>query len=235
MSFERSRDSLDHGGRLEGDAWQLGLFALLNDGGPTWLGGEISAGHTRFDSKRAVYIQANNGPVLLDQRLSGDTSAWFAGARLDGGYDFSVGELKTGPMAGLDYMHYRIDDFSEDDDLRTALDYQEQDYDALEASLGWRLHGTLSVAGMALQPYASVRWVRELADGRLEDIALTSNADGRIRVADMGSVDKDFGRAQLGGQLRVTEQLGVFAEVNSRFAHSEGDQTGYSLGLQWMF
>ncbi|MFQ6572081.1 autotransporter outer membrane beta-barrel domain-containing protein [Pseudomonas sp. UM16] len=235
VSFERSRDSLEHGGRLEGDAWQLGLFALLNDGGPTWLGGEISAGHTRFDSKRAVYIQANNGPVLLDQRLSGDTSAWFAGARLDGGYDFSVGELKTGPVAGLDYMHYRIDDFSEDDDLRTALDYQEQDYDALEASLGWRLHGTLSVAGMALQPYASVRWVRELADGRLEDIDLTSNADGRIRVADMGSVDKDFGRAQLGGQLMVTEQLGVFAEVNSRFAHSEGDQTGYSLGLQWMF
>ncbi|CAM4074293.1 autotransporter domain-containing protein [Pseudomonas wadenswilerensis] len=236
LSFQRSRDSLDHGGRIEGDAWQAGLFALLNDGGPQWLAGELSAGHTRFDSKRSVYIQASNGPVLLDQRLSGDTSAWFWGARVDGGYDFSFGALKTGPVAGLDYMHYRIDDFHEDESLRTALGYEKQNYDALEASLGWRLHGSVGLgANMALQPYASVRWVRELADGRLDEIDLTSNADGRVRVADMGSVDKDFGRAQLGAQLMFTEQLGVFAEVNSRFAHSEGNQAGYSLGVQWQF
>ncbi|MGF6595232.1 autotransporter outer membrane beta-barrel domain-containing protein [Pseudomonas sp. 2835] len=236
LSFQRSRDSLDHGGRIEGDAWQAGLFALLNDGGPQWLAGELSAGHTRFDTKRSVYIQANNGPVLLDQRLSGDTSAWFWGARLDGGYDFSFGALKTGPVAGLDYMHYRIDDFHEDQALRTALGYEKQSYDALEASLGWRLHGSVGLgANMALQPYASVRWVRELADGRLDEIDLTSNADGRVRVADMGSVDKDFGRAQVGAQLMFTEQLGVFAEVNSRFAHSEGNQAGYSLGVQWQF
>ncbi|QHF29285.1 autotransporter outer membrane beta-barrel domain-containing protein [Pseudomonas sp. R32] len=236
LSFQRSRDSLEHGGRIEGDAWQAGLFALLNDGGPQWLAGELSAGHTRFDSKRSVYIQANNGPVLLDQRLSGDTSAWFWGARVDGGYDFSFGALKTGPVAGLDYMHYRIDDFSEDDNLRTALGYEQQNYDALEASLGWRLHGSVGLgANMALQPYASVRWVRELADGRLDEIDLTSHADGRVRVADMGGVDKDFGRAQLGAQLMFTEQLGVFAEVNSRFAHSEGNQAGYSLGVQWQF
>ncbi|MDD1016505.1 autotransporter outer membrane beta-barrel domain-containing protein [Pseudomonas rubra] len=236
LSFQRSRDSLDHGGRVEGDAWQAGLFALLNDGGPQWLAGELSAGHTRFDTERSVYIQANNGPVLLDQRLSGDTSAWFWGARVDGGYDFSFGALKTGPVAGLDYMHYRIDDFDEDANLRTALGYEQQNYDALEASLGWRLHGTVGLgAKMALQPYASVRWVRELADGRLDEIDLSSQADGRVRVADMGSVDKDFGRAQLGAQLMFTEQLGVFAEVNSRFAHSEGNQAGYSLGVQWQF
>lgn len=236
LSFQRSRDALDHGGRIEGDAWQAGLFALLNDGGPQWLAGQLSAGHTRFDTKRSVYIQASNGPVLLDQRLSGDTSAWFWGARLDGGYDFSFGALKTGPVAGLDYMHYRIDDFHEDQALRTALGYEKQNYDALEASLGWRLHGSVGLgANMALQPYASVRWVRELADGRLDEIDLTSNADGRVRVADMGSVDKDFGRAQVGAQLMFTEQLGVFAEVNSRFAHNEGNQAGYSLGVQWQF
>ncbi|MDG0901762.1 autotransporter outer membrane beta-barrel domain-containing protein, partial [Pseudomonas sp. L01] len=81
----------------------------------------------------------------------------------------------------------------------------------------------------------SLRWVRELADGRLDDMDLTSRGDGRVRVADMGGVDKDFGRAQLGAQLAITEQLGVFAEANSRFAHSEGNQAGYSLGVNWQF
>ena len=235
LSFERSRDSLDHGGRVEGDTWQVGAFALLNDGGPQWLAGELSAGHTRFDTKRSVFIQANGGPVLLDQRLSGDTSALFWGARLDGGYDFTFGGLKTGPVAGLDYVHYRIDDFNEDEALRTALGFEKQDYDTLEASLGWRLHGSLDLGGMALKPYASVRWVRELADGRLDEIDLTSRADGLVRVANLSDVDKNFGRAQLGAQLMVTEQLGVFAEANTRFAHDEGNQAGYSLGVQWLF
>jgi len=236
LSFERSRDSLDHGGRVEGDTWQVGVFGLLNDGGPQWLAGELSAGHTRFDTRRSVFIQANGGPVLLDQRLSGDTSALFWGARVEGGYDFDIGGLKTGPLAGLDYVHYRIDDFNEDESLRTALGYERQDYEGLEASLGWRLHGSLGLgAGMTIKPYASVRWVRELADGRLDEIDLTARADGRVRTAELGKVDKDFGRAQLGAQLMVTEQLGVFAEANSRFAHDEGNQAGYSLGVQWMF
>ncbi|WP_034010103.1 autotransporter domain-containing protein, partial [Pseudomonas aeruginosa] len=64
-------------------------------------------------------------------------------ARLEGGYDFSFGELRSGPLAGLDYMRYRIDDFREDEALRTALGYEKQDYDSLEASLGWRLRGEL--------------------------------------------------------------------------------------------
>ena len=181
-------------------------------------------------------IQASGGPVLLDQRLSGDTSALFWGARIEGGHDFDFAGLKTGPLAGLDYVHYRIDDFSEDESLRTALGYERQNYDGLEASLGWRLHGSLGLgAGMTVKPYASVRWVRELADGRLDEIDLTARADSRVRTAELGKVDKDFGRAQLGAQLMVTEQLGLFAEANSRFAHDEGNQAGYSLGVQWMF
>lgn len=183
-----------------------------------------------------MYLKAKNGPVLLDQRIDGDTNAWFWGARIDGGYDFDIAGIKTGPQGGLDYVHYKIDDFNEDDDLRTALGYEKQDYDSVEASLGWGMRGELPLGNrMAVQPYASVRWVRELADGRLDDIALTALGDGRTRVADLGGVDKDFGRAQAGALLAVTEQLGVFAEANSRFAHSEGSQASYSLGVQWQF
>ena len=78
-------------------------------------------------------------------------------------------------------------------------------------------------------------WVKELGDGRLEDIALTSRADGRVRVAELGDVDTSFGRARLGSQLQIGDSLGLYVEVNGRLGHDEGSQTGYSLGAQWLF
>ncbi|KAA8697129.1 autotransporter domain-containing protein [Pseudomonas proteolytica] len=236
LSYLNGRDKLEHRGKLESDTWQAAVYALLNDGGPTWLAGDLSVGHSSFDSKRNLVIQANGGPVLLDQQLTGETDALSLGARLLGGYDFDLGAIKTGPFAGLDYSHSRIDKFHEKQNLRTALEYEEQSFDSLEASLGWRMRGAVALPyGLSLMPYGDIAWVKELADGRLDDLDLTARADGQVRTARLGSVDKSFGRAQVGSQLAITPQLGVYAEVNGRLGHAEGSQTGYSLGVQWMF
>jgi len=236
LSYQNGRDDLEHRGKLDNDTWLAGVYALLNDGGPAWLAGDLSLGHASFDSDRHLQIQSEGGPVLLDQELSGDTSALFWSARVEGGYDFTFGELRSGPFAGLDYSHYRIDSFHEREALRTALGYEDQTFDSLEASLGWRLRGSLALGnGMQLQPYGSVALVKELGDGRLEDIDLVSRADGQVRVAELGGVDKRFGRAQLGSRLLVNPMFAVFAEANSRFGHSEGSQTGYSLGVSLQF
>ncbi|MGR3886855.1 autotransporter domain-containing protein [Pseudomonas sp. 1152_12] len=236
LSYLNGRDKLEHRGKLDSDTWQAAAYALLHDGGPSWLAGDVSVGHTRFESKRNLLIQANGGPILLNQHLSGNTDALSLGARVLGGYDFDFGAIKSGPFAGLDYSHYRIDKFREKQNLRTALEYEEQAFDSLEASLGWRVRGTVALPyGMSLLPYGDIAWVKELADGRLDDLDLTARADGQARTAKLGSMDKSFGRAQIGSQLAITPQLGVYAEVNSRLGHAEGSQTGYSLGVQWMF
>lgn len=236
LSYLNGRDTLEQRGKLDSATWQAAAYALLNDGGPSWLAGDLSVGHTRFDSKRNLLIQANGGPVLLDQHLTGNTDALSLGARVLGGYDFDFGAIKSGPFAGLDYSHSRIDKFHEKQNLRTALEYEQQSSDSLEASLGWRVRGAVALPyGMSLLPYGDIAWVNELADGRLEDLQLTARADGQARTANLGSVDKRFGRAQVGSQLAITPQLGVYAEVNSRLGHTEGSQTGYSLGVQWMF
>jgi len=236
LSYLNGRDKLEHRGKLDSDTWQAAAYALLNDGGPSWLAGDLSIGHSRFDSRRNLLIQANGGPILLNQQLTGSTDALTLGARVLGGYDFDLGAIKSGPFAGLDYSHSRIDKFHEKQNLRTALEYEEQSFDSLEASLGWRVRGTVALPhGLSLMPYGDIAWVEELADGRLDDLQLTARADGQARTARLGAVDKHFGRAQLGSQLAITPQLGVYAEVNSRLGHTEGSQTGYSLGVQWMF
>ena len=236
LSFQRSRDKLAHNGSIDGDSWQGAVYALYQDATSNWFAGDINIGRTSFDNERSVFLRAMNGPVLLNQQLQSDTSVLSWGARIEGGHDFSWAGVKSGPVAGLDYMRYRIDTFNEGDAFRTALDYANQDFDSLEVSVGWRLHGTMTFAnGMVLRPYTSVKWVRELADGRPETIGLTTMADGRDRIAFLGDVDKEFGRAQLGAQLAVTDDIGMFSEINARFAHDDGSEVGYSLGLQFRF
>ncbi|AZE91852.1 autotransporter domain-containing protein [Pseudomonas orientalis] len=236
LSYLNGRDKLEHRGKLDSETWQASVYALLNDGGPNWLAGDLSVGHTRFDAKRNLLIQANGGPILLNQQLTGNTDALSLGARVLGGYDFDFGAIQSGPFAGLDYSHYRIDQFHEKQNLRTALEYEEQSFDSLEASLGWRVRGAVALPyGLTLMPYGNLAWVKELADGRLDDLQLTARADGQARTAKLGSVDKSFGRAQIGSQLAITPQLGLYAEVKGRLGHAEGSQTGYSLGVQWMF
>jgi len=236
VGFQRSRDKLSHDGSIEGDNWRAGLYALFQDNASNWLAGDVNIGRTSFDNIRSIFLESQGGPVLLDQNLSSDTKALSWGARVEGGHDFTLGGVKSGPVAGLDYMRYRIDSFSDDTDFRTGLDYGKQTYDSLEGSIGWRLHGTVAFSnGMVLRPYTSVKFVHEFADGRPESVALISQADGGVRTADLGDVDKNFGRVQLGAQLAVTEQVGVFSEINARLGHTDGSQVGYSLGLQFRF
>jgi uncharacterized protein YhjY with autotransporter beta-barrel domain len=79
----------------------------------------LSAGTTQFDSKRNLVIQANGGPVLLSQKLTGKTDALSLGARVIGGYDFDFGALKSGPVRrpGLQPLPHR--QIPRKQDLRT--------------------------------------------------------------------------------------------------------------------
>nr|WP_083640021.1 autotransporter domain-containing protein [Pseudomonas sp. PA15(2017)] len=238
LSFIRGKDDLQHGGKVQSDTWQAGLHALLGNAGPLWLNANLSAGRTRFDMTRSVFIQGNaGGPVLLDQRLSGDTDATFWGARLLGGHDLLFGDWRTGPQVGLDYRRYKLDGFSERSTQRTALRFADERFDSLELSLGWQVRGHITLdRAMRLQPYASLTWIEELGDGMNEDFMVTSLADGSTRRVTNGRQnDKHFARARLGTQLTISEAFAVYAEANARLQHDNGDQAGYSLGMQYQF
>ncbi|WP_230125683.1 autotransporter domain-containing protein, partial [Pseudomonas sp. Bi70] len=238
LSFIRGEDDLQHGGNVESDTWQAGLYALLSNAGPLWLSADLSAGRTRFDLDRSVFIQGNaGGPALLDQKLAGETDATFWGAGLLGGYDLPFGDWRTGPQVGLDYRHYRLDGFSERSTQRTALSVKDDRFDSLELSLGWQVRGNVALdRAMRLQPYASLVWIEELGDGMSEDFTVTSLADGSARRVSNGREnDKHFARARLGTQLAISEAFAVYAEANTRLRHADGDQASYSLGLQYLF
>ncbi|MFC0267681.1 autotransporter domain-containing protein [Kushneria aurantia] len=234
--FDYRRDDLAHSGKLSSDTWQLGSYALWNDGGAWWLGGNLGAGYADLDARRSVFLQSGNGPVLLDQRIDSDTNATFYGARLMGGYDVVSNALRTGPFAALDYGRYHIDDYREDDPRRTALNVESQRFDSLQGSLGWRVQGLLDLQGeAALLPRASLAWVEEWGDGRENSLRVTPAADGVTRDVSLPAVDEHFGRVEAGVEMRMTSNFSVTADATSRFSHDEGSQAGYTLGARWRF
>ncbi|KAA8996406.1 autotransporter domain-containing protein [Affinibrenneria salicis] len=236
LSLMRNKDELERKGYLESDTWQAGIYSLVNDGGSGWLAGDLSAGRASIDTRRSVYLQAAGGPVLLDNTLNGATEAQFIGARVTGGYDFAFGALRSGPVAGLDYSRYRINKFDDRESLRTAVSYGKQNVDSLEGSVGWRVRGEFSPGRSAiLRPYATVSWVREMADGINTHFVLRDHEQGTARRIDTGEQDKSFGRATLGVQWAAAERLNIYTEMGSRFGNKDGAQTHYSIGAQWTF
>lgn len=236
LSLLRSKDKLDRRGHLESDTWQLALYGLYNQAGPTWLGSEVTAGRSSIDTRRTVFLQANNGPVLLDNQLNANTNAQFFGARLSGGYDFAYGDVRVGPVAGLDYAHYRVNGFDDKGDLRTGVSYEKQSFNSVEANLGWRLYGKVDVSNsMSLQPYATVAWVHEMASGLNTHFTVKDHADGVSRRVNVGKADKDFGRSTVGVQWLATDNINIYTAIDSRFAHKDGAQTNYNVGAQWKF
>ncbi|WP_339651608.1 autotransporter domain-containing protein [Halopseudomonas pelagia] len=237
LSYQRAKDERDYGGDLQNKTWQAGIYAQLHDGGPTWLNAELSVGRSDLESTRALHIQADGGPVLLSQRFDGETDASFYGARLLGGYDFNLGQVRVGPMVGADYTRYSVDSFSEKGDLRTALDYGSEKFDSIELSLGARAFGAVALSkGMLLQPYASLVWVEEVGDGLSDSFQFVSRGDGLVRGAEgLPGADKHFARVKVGAQLAVSANFGVFAETTARAAHDDGDQSGYAVGAQLLF
>lgn len=236
LSLLRNKDKLERHGHLDSDTWQLGVYGLYNQAGPGWLGSEVTAGRSSIDTRRSVFLQANDGPVLLDNQLNANTNAQFFAARLSGGYDFTYSALRAGPTVGLDYAHYRVNGFDDKGDLRTGVRYEKQSLNSVEASLGWRLYGKVDLSStMSLQPYATVAWVREMGDGLNSSFTVKDHADGVSRRINVGKTDKDFGRSTVGVQWLATENVNLYSEVASRFAHKDGAQTHYNIGAQWQF
>lgn len=236
LSFMRNKDNLDHRGHLDSDTWQAGLYTLLNQAGPEWLGGEITAGRAAIDTKRSLYLQSAGGPVLIDNTLEGKTQAQMFGARVKGGYDFAFGALRTGPFAGLDYTHYHINGFDDKGNLRTGVRYQKQDINSLEAQLGWQLRGAIALSKtQSIQPYATLSWVHELADGLDNHFSVKDHAEGNYRRINVKGHDKSFGHGTLGVQFFATENISLYTAIDSEFGNNDGDQTRYNLGAQWKF
>jgi len=184
------------------DSYSSGLYASYADKG--WYANVIG------DYLHNAYTQARD-IGFLDQTANSSPEGNEGTADLDGGYDFHLGALAYGPIAGVQYTHLTVDGYQESDSV-ADLSVDDQQDDSLRSRLGARISYACSHYGMTFRPHLDATWQHEFMDqGR----GITSQFDGTGLGSFSVRTDnpqRDFAMATAGLDANVNQTVTAFAE-----------------------
>ncbi|MFB9868351.1 autotransporter domain-containing protein [Vreelandella sulfidaeris] len=189
----------------------LGLFSgwYANN---AWLNAQLSYTWLDVDIDREVKLGS------ATRHHTGSPDGKNLTGALNAGYEFSpfstlVGDVRTGPIAGLTWQRVELDGYDESSRSSTALGYPDREVESLVGRIGWQIRRN----GPSFNPYLQLSYNREFEKEEGASATLQSVPQlGDYRVPrldfDRDYVEIDAGiRATLGG---VDAQVGANVDVD---------------------
>lgn len=141
-------------GTVKYDEWALSAFVSHKSGNfyanalttYSWLG---------YQSKRNIEL----GPFSTTEH--GDTHGGQFGVKGQIGYNFVVGDLLHGPLAGLAWEQVKVNGFSEQSNSATAMSFGDQTRESMRSRLGWQVAADTVWSGTKVRPYAQLTYDHE--------------------------------------------------------------------------
>jgi outer membrane lipase/esterase len=216
---EYKSDFSNSGGNFKLNEPMMTFYVGYGDG-PWYVGGTMGAGNLDFSSvKRNIELGATT------RTESGDTTGWHTVARILGGYWFKAGDWDHGPFAKLTWEKAVVHQFSETGSDSTALNYGQQETEALISSVGWQVTGNWN----GWRPFARATWEYDFKNdertitatpvGLLGTYSLpVAKPDANYALFDLG-VSKDFGSVTgyIAGNASAGKSNGDFWAVTVGF------------------
>lgn len=122
-----------------------------------------------------LYADVLYGATLLDHDIDRSTGlgstahaapdSTVHAVNFNTGYNFHFGNWRTGPFAGVDYAHAKIDGYTEDGGGTAATEVSEQSLDSLITRVGWQASYRKKTSWGAITPQLRIGWERENQDG----------------------------------------------------------------------
>ena len=116
--------------------------------GPWYVGGSFGLGSLDYSTNRNIAL----GTATRTE--SGDAKGYHITGRVLGGYWFKYQNWDHGPFAKLTWDKIVVRQFAEKGNDSTALEFNQQNNDALVSSLGWQVAGNVS----GFRPFARATW-----------------------------------------------------------------------------
>ena len=213
------------GGHFTQTGEALSLYAAYS-AGPLW--GNAIASYGLLQNSIAREVAIGN---FIDQN-DGNADGHSLALALRGGYDFHIGAITTGPVAGAVLQQVRIDGLTETGTSGlSALSFGNQTRGSEVSQLGWR--GSVDLGNW--QPFADLEWNHEFADkNRTITTSLTSIA-APSWSADAIPIAANWATASVGVSYKVSPQVIVAAAASAMFASPQASSYGGELAVNVSF
>jgi outer membrane lipase/esterase len=219
------------GGEIESDAYTPSLYASFFSGG-FHVDGILTYTYLDYEFERPVNLPEVQGGIFA--KAKGDTDAHQAGVSLNLGYDFQLGGLSTGPIAGLDYRQTWIESYREKGVPGFPLDYGAQDILSLVSSLGGEATYAISAGFGVIAPHVRLTWEHEFEqDPRSIDARLFLNDDPTVNdvlVSRTRSPDRDYARLGAGISAQFALGISAFLDYDTVLALSDVEHHRFTAG-----
>jgi len=165
--------------------------------------------------------------IFTDQN-SADTDGHGLALALRGGYDFHLGPVTTGPVAGAVLQQVRINGFTETGSSGlTALSFGAQTRGSAVSQFGWR--GSLDLGDW--QPFAAMEWNHEFAGTHRTVAASLTSIAAPSWFAAAAPIASDWATASIGVSFRLNPQVILGAATSAMFINPRTTSYGGELGL----
>jgi len=189
-----------------------------------WADGDLHVGNGHIDTHRQVTL----GPVV--RTMNGTTRTNQYGWRVNGGYQFDVGPVQTGPVVGLDYVKVKVGGITEDGNLSTSMNFDKQDLSSFLSKVGWQVQGTFG----QFTPYANASWVHEFKDDA-RSVAVGLNTQPGMFSTTLGKPDSNWAEWKLGASANLSKTVSAYGELSTTSGRSTGNLHAVTLGLAASF
>jgi outer membrane autotransporter protein len=219
------------GGEAESDAYSPSLYATFFSG-PFHVDGIFTYTYLDYEFDRPVALIGLNNP--FNATAHGDTNAHQIGTNVSLGYQFQLGGLGAGPIAGLDYRQTWIDGYRETGVPGFPLEYDDQDILSLVSSLGGEAAYAISTGIGVIAPHARITWEHEFEnDARNIDARLYLNDDftvGDTLFSRTDSPDRDYARLGAGISAQFARGISAFLDYDTVLALSDVEHHRFTAG-----
>jgi uncharacterized protein YhjY with autotransporter beta-barrel domain/phospholipase/lecithinase/hemolysin len=174
-------------------------------------------------------------PGVIDPvRGATDAAAFAVAARA--GYLFDLGQLRAGPIAGVTYVHSRVDGYTETGDPLLTFNVSEQTLDSLTGSVGLRFLAPFRTGGGLVIPYLNVTLEHQFGDDTRTMTASLTQAPLLPILSPVATFDtRTYGRVEGGITFQLGGNLSASLAGSSTFAREEGEDYRFSAGLNVRF
>ncbi len=225
-NYSKPKSNFDSGAAdVKSNSAQVGVYAGFGVGG-AFAQGYVGYGWDSHDIDRRGVVDSLSA--------SPDGNHWVAGAKA--GYLASMGSVRVGPIAGLDYARVRVDGYTEDGDSALALNVGSVRYNSLRGNVGAELRGDFAGGGIQFRPFVALVAEKELSGGSRDVSFAQTSAPTIINNFDLENVSrKIYGRGTIGASARIFSGVSLDAGISMTAGKKQGNETSGHFGLKASF